>query len=555
MLISLNVKNFAIIDNMQIEFQDGMTCLTGETGAGKSLIIDAIGLLFGKRASTDLIRFNETKATIEGVFTKLKPEMTEIIELNPDDDVLIIKREIYANGKSLCKVNNQTVTLNQLNDLAALIGDIHTQYDTQGLFNPKNYLKFIDNSEVLGLIPSYQENLKKYREFQNDYQKLLKRSIDDSQRLEFLKYQIKELEQAQLSLEEEGQLQQQANYLSNFEQISTNINDVKEIFSEQQLLDHLYEALSLLKKVSQFDERYDIIQKKMEEIYYNLSDQIGEINKLSKSLDFDPAELDRINERLGLYSELKRKYKKNLTDLLLFQKQISEEINLIENFDDLLLEAKTKMDEAYQETLKQANIISVLRQGLAKTLVAQIITNLNDLQLRNTSFEIIFSNPKTLVFNQDGIDNVDFLVSFNPGEPLKPLSKVASGGELSRFMLALKTIVCDKLALQTIIFDEIDHGVSGAIAFSIANKIKTIAKNAQVLCVTHLPQVAAIADQHLHITKHLEDGRTLTKISQLDNEDRTLEIAKMISNGIATTASLNLAKELLCSHQIKNGSR
>ncbi|HOH18566.1 MAG TPA: AAA family ATPase, partial [Bacilli bacterium] len=333
MLISLNVKNFAIIDNMQIEFQDGMTCLTGETGAGKSLIIDAIGLLFGKRASTDLIRFNETKATIEGVFTKLKPEMTEIIELNPDDDVLIIKREIYANGKSLCKVNNQTVTLNQLNDLAALIGDIHTQYDTQGLFNPKNYLKFIDNSEVLGLIPSYQENLKKYREFQNDYQKLLKRSIDDSQRLEFLKYQIKELEQAQLSLEEEGQLQQQANYLSNFEQISTNINDVKEIFSEQQLLDHLYEALSLLKKVSQFDERYDIIQKKMEEIYYNLSDQIGEINKLSKSLDFDPAELDRINERLGLYSELKRKYKKNLTDLLLFQKQISEEINLIENFD------------------------------------------------------------------------------------------------------------------------------------------------------------------------------------------------------------------------------
>ncbi|MGD9604582.1 MAG: DNA repair protein RecN [Bacilli bacterium] len=556
MLISLTVKNFAIIDNMQIDFDDSMTCLTGETGAGKSLIIDAIGLLFGKRASTELIRFGESKAMIEGVFSQIKPEMTSIVDLNiNEDDYLIIKREIYANGKSICKINNQIVTLNQLNEIAELIGDIHTQYDTQGLFNPKNYLKFIDNSDVTTKLPLYQEHLKKYREYLSNYQKLLKRNEDDSQRLEYLKYQIKELDNAHLSIQEEEQLRKQANYLTNFEQISTNVSAIIESFTKNQLLENLYDAVANLGKLAKFDERYGNIQQQMEEDFYRLSDQITEINKLYKSFDFDPRELEQINERLGLYSEFKRKYKKTLSDLLIYQQNLADEINLIENFDDLLREAKSNVDQEYRLTLTIAQEIRKIRQKLAKELTTLVIDNLNDLQLRNTRFEIVFNDPNPQVFNNDGIDNIDFMISFNLGEPLKPLSKVASGGELSRFMLALKTIVSEKLDLQTIIFDEIDNGVSGAIAFSIANKIFTISHKSQVLCVTHLPQVAAIAKHHLHISKATLDGRTVTKIDKLVSHNRVIEIAKMISNGEVTIASQNLAKELLSFDENKNESR
>lgn len=546
MLVSLNVKNFAIIDNMQIEFQDQMTCLTGETGAGKSLIIDAIGLLFGKRASVEMIRFGETKATIEGIFSVYTPQMADLIgnEFN-SSDYLIIKREIYANGKSICKVNNQAISLNQLNEISESIGDIHTQYDTQGLFNPKNYLKFIDDSFSNSLLIAYQNNLKGYKQANSNYQNLIKRNADDSQKLEFLKFQIKELNSANLSIQEEEQLKQQAHYLSHYEQISTNVNQVLSLFSKQKILENLYESVSTLSKVVKFDERYGTIQKKMEDDYYNLCDEVAEVSKLYKNFDFDLQELDQINERLGLYSDLKRKYKKTTQELVDYQLSLNEEINLIENFDDRLKEAKQQLDMAFHKTLEIALEISKHRKKLASLLQQAIIDNLADLQLPNTRFEIAFQNNNPTTFYNDGIDLVDFYISFNPGEPLKPLSKVASGGELSRFMLALKTIVSEKLDLQTIIFDEIDNGVSGSIAYSIANKIKSIANQSQVLCVTHLPQVAAIANHHLRISKVTDLGRTTTQLDSLTKESRIEEIAKMISNGNITTASVNLAKELL----------
>ncbi len=546
MLVSLNVKNFAIIDNMQIEFQDQMTCLTGETGAGKSLIIDAIGLLFGKRASVEMIRFGETKATIEGIFSVYTPQMADLIgnEFN-SSDYLIIKREIYANGKSICKVNNQAISLNQLNEISESIGDIHTQYDTQGLFNPKNYLKFIDDSFSNSLLIEYQNNLKGYKQANSNYQNLIKRNADDSQKLEFLKFQIKELNSANLSIQEEEQLKQQAHYLSHYEQISTNVNQVLSLFSKQKILENLYESVSTLSKVVKFDERYGTIQKKMEDDYYNLCDEVAEVSKLYKNFDFDLQELDQINERLGLYSDLKRKYKKTTQELVDYQLSLNEEINLIENFDDRLKEAKQQLDMAFHKTLEIALEISKHRKKLASLLQQAIIDNLADLQLPNTRFEIAFQNNNPTTFYNDGIDLVDFYISFNPGEPLKPLSKVASGGELSRFMLALKTIVSEKLDLQTIIFDEIDNGVSGSIAYSIANKIKSIANQSQVLCVTHLPQVAAIANHHLRISKVTDLGRTTTQLDSLTKESRIEEIAKMISNGNITTASVNLAKELL----------
>ena len=546
MLVSLLVKNFAIIDNIQIEFNHNMTVLTGETGAGKSLIIDAIGLLFGKRSSSDLIRFGETKATIEGVFSSYDSKIIEILGEEIDhDDYLVIKREIYANGKSLCKVNNNIVSLSQLVEISELIGDIHTQFDTQGLFNPKNYLQFIDNEDVIELIKAYQESLKAYKEVNNNYLDLQRKNQDDNQRLEFLKFQANELQKANLNISEEEDLKHRLTYLNNFENINQNVNDLKKIFHDNKVLDNIYEAITILGKLEKYDEKFSLVKKSVEEQYYNLNDSVEEIFHSFKSFDFDQHELDAINERLGLYSDLKRKYKKTTEEILNYQSQIDQEINQIENYDFLLENLEKSVKKSFNKTLEIAQNIRAKRIILAKSLESFVIENLADLQLKNTKFIIEFNELDNITFKNDGIDVIDFLITFNQGEPLRPLSKVASGGELSRFMLALKTLLIEKMNLQTIIFDEIDNGVSGAIAFSIANKIKQISSKAQVLCVTHHPQVAAVADNHLQISKITEENRTITIINHLSYEERIVEIAKMISNGEVTEASKNLAIELL----------
>jgi DNA repair protein RecN (Recombination protein N) len=531
---------------MQIDFHEAMTVLTGETGAGKSLIIDAIGLLFGKRASSEFIRFGENKATIEGVFDSPRKEIFGLLgeEIGPDE-TLIIKREIFANGKSLCKINNNAVTLAQLSEISEYIGDIHTQIDTQGLFNPKNYLKFIDDDAIDKDLSTYRFLLKAYREADRHLQNLRKKNSEDTQRLEFLKYQAKELEKANLSVSEEENLKQQANYLANFENISQNVQSFLDIFNENKVLDNIYSALAMLGKLEKFDEKYKIIKKNIEDEYYNLSDNVSEVAGMFKKYEFDPQELEQINERLGLYSDLKRKYKKAVPEIVSYHESVTKELSEIENYDEFLKEAEEDAKAKYEAVLKSAQGISERRKVLAKELRTQILSNLSDLQLKNTKLEIVFAEAAVPVFNSDGIDNIDFMITFNPGEPLRPLSKVASGGELSRFMLALKTIVAGKMKLQTIIFDEIDNGVSGAIAYSIASKIKSISQDSQVLCVTHLPQVAAIADYHFRISKATEAGRTITRLEQLDYENRIVEIAKMISNGEVTMASQNLAAELL----------
>lgn len=545
MLISLFVKNFAIIDNIEIDFKNQMTVLTGETGAGKSLIIDAIGLLFGKRASSDWVRFGETKATIEGVFSSINPKVKDIIGDFEDDEYLIIRREIYNNGKSICKVNNITITLSQLVEISETIGDIHSQFDTHGLFNQKNYLEFIDNADITSIIEKYQISLKEYNELNRNYQKLLKRNADDTQRLEFLKYQIGEIEKANLSVAEEEELKQRSNYLLNFENISESIQEIIAIYRDNNLLDNIYESINILSKIEKYDEKYLKFKNQIEEYYYNLSDTVDNIFHEFKKFDFDPLELVNINDKLGTYSDFKRKYKKNIPEILEYYQEIVVEVNNIENYDSILLELEKNVKKSYSKTLEIAKNIREERMVIAKKLEKELQENLIDLQLPNTEFQIVFNDDHDVSFKNNGIDEIDFYITFNKGEPLRPLAKVASGGELSRFMLALKTLVVEKLNLQTIIFDEIDNGVSGAIAYSIANRIMKIAEKTQVLCVTHLPQVAAIANHHLKISKIIDGNRTSTKIEELENHERIIEIAKMISNGEVTEASKNLAIELL----------
>jgi DNA repair protein RecN (Recombination protein N) len=548
MLVSLLVKNFAIIDNINIEFADNMTVLTGETGAGKSLIIDAIGLLFANRASAELVRHGETKAVIEGVFTRLNPKLVNILQEKEieisTDDVLTIKREIYDSGKSTCRINEYSVSLATLSEISEYIGDIHTQFDTQKLTNPKNYLSFIDDEQVNLWLLTYNEELKEYQQIVKEYNRLLTQEAEGKEKLSFYHYQIDEIAKAAISVTEEQELHERANILNNYETIVTNINQFRDLYEQNNLLDCIYQSLSLLNKVEKFDKKYMNYRNRIEDSYYNLNDVVSEILADFKKDDIDLHELEEINTRLGLYSDLKRKYKMNTAEIVAYYQKISEEIEQIENFDVILADLKQQRDDSYHKTLSWGRKISEHRQQLADNFVDKIKFTLKDLQLKDVQFEVRFMQEK-LELKKDGIDTIDFMISFNKGEPVKSLAKTASGGELSRFMLALKTLVSHKLELQTLIFDEIDNGVSGEIAFSIASKIKEISLNAQVLCVTHLPQVAAIADHHLKISKKVSNNRTVTNIENLTYPERVDEIAMMISNGQITTASKNLAIELL----------
>lgn len=547
MLATLNVKNFAIIDNIKIDFNDGLTVLTGETGAGKSLIIDAISLLFGERASNDLIRYGEDKATIEGLFSNYDSNIKGLLnkyDIDYDEsDYLIVKRELYASGKNICKINNQNVTLNQLKEISMYIGDIHSQLETFGLINPKNYILFLHNSKTNELLELYENNLKKYRKAKKEYDELISKNDENTKRLDFIKYQLNELTQAKLSLSEEEELKNESKFLSNFEDVSSTLFELKNNFLNDQTLSNLYESLNLMQKLSKYDEKYLEFKNILEEAYYNIEEVANDKSLSVNVIDFDERRLDEVNERLAIYSELKRKYKMTTEELIAFKEKLENTINEVDNFDFNLKELEKNVNIYLDEVMNAGNNLHEERVKISKQIMNEIMPHLLDLQLNNTLFEIDVNNTKNLL--RDGLDEVTFNVTFNKGEPVKPLSKIASGGELSRFMLALKTVLGDNLPMQTKIFDEIDSGVSGNVAYSIGKKLHNISKTSQVLCITHLPQVASVADHHIKISKTLIEGRTITKIDVLDYDGRVQEIASMISNGVPTEASLNYAKELL----------
>lgn len=551
MLLTLNVKNFAIIDNIQIDFEKGFTVLTGETGAGKSLIIDAISLLFGERASNDLIRYGEQKAIIEGTFSnyddKIKLFLNEFDIDYDENDCLFIKRELYANGKSVCKINNQTVTLNQLKQISEYIGDIHSQLETFGLINPKNYLSFIKNEVIDNTLPLYIESLSNYKKKLNELKLLENKIIEDTQKQDYLIYQINELEKASLSIDEENLLQNELKVLSNSENVKNLLVSFKEIYNESDALDKIYESISLVEKLSNIDERFKSFKSIIEESYYNLEAIASDKLLNTNFYDFDENRFNEINDRLGVYSDLRRKYKKSTKELIEYTLKIKNDIDQINNYDFIKEQLEKEVNSLYNKTIEYAYIIRKERIFVSNLLKESIESHLMDLQLNNAKFDICFNDVdnNNVSFFKDGIDQVDFLVSFNKGEPLKPLSKTASGGELSRFMLALKTILGDKLPMQTKIFDEIDSGVSGGIAHSIGKKLLKISETSQVICITHLPQVASLCDNHLKISKHVIDNRTITKIEKLELNNRIYEIASMISNGNPSDASIKYAEEMI----------
>lgn len=545
MLLSLTVKNFAIIDNIQVDFKNGLTALTGETGAGKSLIIDAIGLLFGDRASTDLVRYGENKAFIEGVFSSYNKDIDAILESFDIscDDILTIKREIYQNGKSVSRINGEIVNASLLSKIANYLGDIHTQFDTMKLVNPQNYFSFVDDESINALIKEYKIALNNYNEINKEYNQKIKNKNDLFEKLDYLKYQSEELTKAKLSVTEEEELKEKFNILNNHGKIIENYQEFIQIIKNNKVLEGIFNGINHLEKNIPYQKDLEKRISTLKDEYYDLEDLYEEINSIVNHDDFDIQDLDNVNMRLDMYNALRKKYHMNVEELIAYHNKIDKEIEEITNFDFYLDDIQKKLNQAFDDVKNIGNNISIKRKNNAKKLENDLYNSLTDLELKNISLNINIKNTNN--FYANGLDEIDFMVSFNKGEAMKSLAKIASGGELSRFMLALKAVNTQRDFQKTFIFDEIDTGVSGEIAQKIGEKIKTISLCNQVICVTHLPQVAAICDNHLFISKTEKEGRIFTQIEELDYNKRVETIALMLSKGNITDATIALAKELL----------
>lgn len=554
MLSSITIQNFAIIDNITINFKPGLTVLTGETGAGKSIIIDAIGMLLGERASQDLIRYGADKAIIEGVFFHDNPVITEILNnlgIDDEDNIITIRREISANGKSISRVNGLVVNLSQLLTISNYLADIHTQIDSRKLFISSNYLEFIDNNKVKELMPTYLEKLKNYKNYLKKYLDLKNTQNKDNQMIEFYKYQFDELNKANLDLTEIDELKNELDQLNNFDSIYRTLSESVSYFQDNSIIDTIHLINNNLSKLSAFHNKYQEIKERLMSSYYEIEDIYNEIHDDLLNLEFDQERLDYINARLSFINNLKRKYQKDLPELIEYRDELSQKLDSFTNYDFYLKEYYQDVKKSHQELLDIALAIHNIRRALSEEMSNAIKKTLADLHLSKVELKITFDEVNysdilnDSIFYNDGIDKVNFMISFNPGEPLKELSKVASGGEMSRVMLALKVHMLKNYQLPAIIFDEIDTGVSGEVALSVAEKLKEISNSTQVLAITHLPVVAGIANNHFLIKKEAKDDRVTTTVTEISEEERILEIAKMIAGENATENSIKLAKEMI----------
>ncbi|MBU1144247.1 MAG: DNA repair protein RecN [Firmicutes bacterium] len=557
MLKRLRVSDFAIIEQIELYFFSGMTVLTGETGAGKSILIDAISLLLGDRASQDMIRTGKEKAVLEAVF-EVDHEQVHLLlrqfQIEIENDELTIYREITQQNKNIIKLNGNIVTLQQLKEITKYLADVHSQFDTQRLINPSTYMELIDgfNPDILSdYFINYHKSLSIYKEKFMNYQALIKRKNDLNDKLEMYKYQLKELSSYELVSEEEQRLIDEESILENFDKIYLNLQSMKEIFENERILDHLYDLKNIYEKLTDVSKDFSTNHDRLNEMYYDLEDISSQITDKIHRLNFDPDVLSQIQERLHILDKLKTKYKKTIPELMEYSTLLQTSISEAENYEDYVLTSQNDVKKAFDTCLLEAKKISQVRKQIAEKIIKELKMVLKDLVLPHTEFDIIFyyDEPASFLditkFKEMGLDEVDFLLSTNLGEPLKPISKTASGGEMSRIMLAFKTIFIRSQQLSTIIFDEIDTGISGFIAKQIAKKIKEISLTCQVISITHIPQVVAIGNHHLKVQKIEESNRTKALATYLDFNGRIQEIAEMISGETSTESSIQSAKELL----------
>lgn len=540
MLEKLVIKNFIIIDDLDINFKSGFNVFTGETGAGKSIIIDAINYLCGNKIDKDVVQKNKEFCIIEGYFT-LNKHVVDILDENQIyyDDFLIVTRTIKNDNKSINKINGQIVTLNLLNKIMINYLDIHSQKDGQYLLKNQKHLKILDdflNNEKL--LNDVLDKFCKYNKLENEKNKLLKNEFNEYE-IELLQNNIEEIENANLSENEEQELIALEKQSKNFHKIVDKLEEAINIFQKDDGIDSsLYNFINLL---NIDDEKINFHRKKIQDNYYSICDDFNEIKKYFSNLDFSKNRIDEIQERLFLYNKLKRKYGAgNIKRVFDYLKDGKEKLEQYFKKEEILYKLNKEIEILFEEYLKKANELSIKRKKVAKKLENLVISELHELELKNVAFEVLFNEVK---HNEKGYDNIEFLISLNKGEDLKPLSKVASGGEMSRILLALKNIFGKKIGFETIIFDEIDVGVSGKASTSIAIKMANISKNIQVFAITHSGQVASFANNHYKITKYVKNDTTTSQIVLLNDEESIEEIAQM-QNNIINDISIAAAKQL-----------
>ena len=499
-----------------------------------------------------MIRTGEQKAIIEGVFCNLGINTQNVLRENDllEDDLLIIRKEINTSGKSFVKVNGSTVTMTQLEALATTLADIHTQNDTKKLFEPRNYLSFIDDQKTLLILKEYQNLRNEYIEKIKALDDLVSNITTYQKEKDYLEYQYDILTKANLKVGELENLEEEYNIMNNFELIFKNLSNIKNDFKDHNINETLYGINNTFEKLASVDSRYSKMAEVVKNTYYDLVDVEATSTQYLNHLEFDDQHFQELIERINYLKDLKYKYKMSVEELIAYRDDLSQKINCLEDNDYLLINAKKAVESAYQKTLNKAMELSSARKSNALFLEKNIKVALCDLMLDKVVLKIVFtSNLKkeqtVNSFAKNGIDNVDIMISFNPGEELRELSKVASGGEMSRVMLAIKTHLMTNLELSTMIFDEIDSGISGEVAYEVAKKLREISKYTQVLAITHLPIVASLADSHLYISKQVINDKTSTIIKELNNEERINELAKMISPNDQTGKSKELALNML----------
>jgi DNA repair protein RecN (Recombination protein N) len=553
LLAELSIKNFAIIESLSISFEKGLTVLTGETGAGKSIIIDAIHLLVGGRGSAEFVRHGEEKAEIEGLFQLDDPNhpiISKSLEfgIEIEEGMVVLRRDISRTGKSVCRINGKLVTISTLREIGSTLVDIHGQHEHQELMDETRHLSLLDQFGSEEIAGSHAEYLDVFRRYEQTLQKLKSLSENDQQtahRLDLIQFQLDEIQKANLKLHEDEELSEERRKLGNFERTFEAIqSSYTALHGEQRGLDWLSMVMGYLEDAAALDSTYKDIFEAVSNSYYQLEDAARTLRNELDGLEYDPQRLNEIEDRLNEINQLKRKYGKTINDIVEYAAKIEEEIETLQNKETHISELEKELSSIKKDLILEAKQLSEIRHKWADKLTKLIHKELKELYMAKTIFEMRFETDFEH-FSKAGVDHVEFYISTNPGEPLKPLSRVASGGELSRIMLALKSIFSQHQGVTSIIFDEVDTGVSGRVAQSIAEKIYKVASGSQVLCISHLPQVAAMADTHLFISKVITGGRTKTYVTPLNVEEKIKEIGRMISGAEITDLTKKHAEELI----------
>ena len=551
MLKRLCINNLAIISNIDSTFEDGFSVLTGETGAGKSLVIDSLSLLLGSRASTELIRKGEEKAIVKGYFEVNKPQLEALfLKLNiPYNQGEIEIERVIGRNKNYIKVNNTPTSLIDLSKIAPYLADIHSQFDFEKILNEDNYLGIIDGFSF-DLISSYKEKyqvaLNQYKVAKEAYSSLLDKQKQIDSNYDFYLYQYNELKQMDLKEDEEKQIQEEISLLENFDKIHSLQEETKQLLNGD-FLDKFFELDNNLEKLSSYQEKYKEAYSLIDERYLELNDYLSSLKKKFDDIDYDPARLDELNQRQVDIITLKRKYKKDFNELLSYKDELSLLLENKDNLSNEINKKKEEMDKLFLLTLEKGKELSKIRQSLSNKIEKELERSLNDLLLK-AKFKIMFAPTEKeddSIFLESGIDKIDFLIETNVGEGLKSLSKIISGGEASRIMLAFKSLFIKANKVPTVIFDEIDTGISGETAQAVARKIKEISLSTQVISITHMPQVASLSDHHILISKIIKDGRTYAKIKELNLEEKIKQVAYLISGDKITPSQLEYAKEMV----------